>query len=256
MPQKDPCAFCEINPADSVEDVIAKWFLRQRNALNIHIKRKMSYEGEIQTSIGNAGVLAECVCGPCNHGWMSRLENQAKPIFGKLDRGFPATISSEDAVILSRWMFKTAVTYEYAKAELSGINKRYFLGQERHRFFHDFSFPIDMRVFATRLAYKDQPSEFNLFNSKVTCTYSTGTKLFRFSGYVFTFVVDQLVLQLFTARRPPEIRNEQISFRFKYDWSRFEISLYPNLSSSRWPPEYALTRIQLNDFADRFDKDG
>lgn len=56
------------------------------------------------------------VCRPCNNGWMSALETEAKPYFLALahaaERGTSVVLSPEHAAVLARWAEKTAITSE------------------------------------------------------------------------------------------------------------------------------------------------
>lgn len=58
--------------------------------------------------------VVRIVCGPCNSGWMSRLERQVKPILTimqSMDRDIE--LSDTQLSALSRWAFKTAAMREH-----------------------------------------------------------------------------------------------------------------------------------------------
>src|SRR5581483_3341668 len=49
------------------------------------------------------------ICANCNNGWMSDLENRAKPILTQLFDGMPpADLNPEERALLARWAIKTA----------------------------------------------------------------------------------------------------------------------------------------------------
>lgn len=57
------------------------------------------------------------VCESCNTGWMSRLEQQAKPLLIALEEaakggGKPLNFARSEALTLARWALKTAITHE------------------------------------------------------------------------------------------------------------------------------------------------
>ena len=56
------------------------------------------------------------VCESCNTGWMSRLEQQAKPLLMDLEEaakgGEPLDFARSEALTLARWALKTAITHE------------------------------------------------------------------------------------------------------------------------------------------------
>ncbi|MFD6094013.1 hypothetical protein ACFWGN_18005 [Oerskovia sp. NPDC060338] len=70
---------------------------------------------EVET-VGGAKLLgdlvARSVCGPCNNGWMSALEDSAKPSLLALIRGTDATFEQEALVSLATWAVKTAILYQ------------------------------------------------------------------------------------------------------------------------------------------------
>ncbi|CAM4299790.1 hypothetical protein KIPE111705_46905 [Kibdelosporangium persicum] len=87
--------------------------------------RKLGYSGAGLREIGdppivqNAGPFShklKIVCANCNNGWMSRLEQDAKPLLVHLFRAHGRLIPiEEDAQItLARWAYKTAVVCAYS----------------------------------------------------------------------------------------------------------------------------------------------
>jgi len=53
------------------------------------------------------------VCGPCNNGWMSRMEARTRPILMPLIRGLLHQISTFDQRYLATWVAKTVMVAEY-----------------------------------------------------------------------------------------------------------------------------------------------
>jgi hypothetical protein len=53
------------------------------------------------------------VCGECNNGWMSRLQDEAKPIVQSLAEGHWPALSESDRKVLARWGAMTTVTLEF-----------------------------------------------------------------------------------------------------------------------------------------------
>jgi hypothetical protein len=52
-------------------------------------------------------------CRPCNNGWMSQLENAAKPHLLPLVSGSDCRLSPAAQRVLAAWCFKTACVYDY-----------------------------------------------------------------------------------------------------------------------------------------------
>lgn len=65
----------------------------------------------------------------CNSGWMSTLEQQARPILTPLIRGEAAQLGREEQLILAAWIAKTAMMFEHSERRdvVSTLEQRQFL---------------------------------------------------------------------------------------------------------------------------------
>lgn len=61
--------------------------------------------------------LVRAVCGPCNHGWMQRIDMDAKPMLLELAWGRSTRIAQSDAALFARWATKTALMRALTDAE-------------------------------------------------------------------------------------------------------------------------------------------
>jgi hypothetical protein len=62
-------------------------------------------------------IKVKYLCGPCNSGWMSKLETQAKPLITPLLADLAVPLSSTEQRILARWSIKTAIVLEATGAK-------------------------------------------------------------------------------------------------------------------------------------------
>ena len=53
------------------------------------------------------------VCGSCNHGWMSRLEDAAKPLLVPMFKGEQVSFDLKQQLILATWAVKTGMVFEF-----------------------------------------------------------------------------------------------------------------------------------------------
>jgi hypothetical protein len=60
---------------------------------------------------------AKVVCGDCNNGWMSLLENAAKKRLPRLMHGLPPRLSRVDCAVLARWAAKTGLMFQASEAQ-------------------------------------------------------------------------------------------------------------------------------------------
>jgi hypothetical protein len=65
-----------------------------------------------------------CVCGTCNSGWMSVIQNQTKPILIPLLKGDRYTLRKRDQAILATWitMFTMVAEFRLRPGELAAIS--------------------------------------------------------------------------------------------------------------------------------------
>lgn len=61
------------------------------------------------------------VCGNCNNGWMSRLEQEAKPIIVELLKGNVIALDKTKQELLSRWIMLVNIMIEYTDVKTMAI---------------------------------------------------------------------------------------------------------------------------------------
>lgn len=116
------CIFCGGLPL-TVEDVLPKWMqpiLADRHPVGRDGKRLQLrgglFEARTRTHLWPAKtpkILLRDVCEPCNTGWMSLIEQAAKPIITPMIRGELVSITAEDRYTLARWIgLKSVLTYQ------------------------------------------------------------------------------------------------------------------------------------------------
>lgn len=125
------CIFCGRGP-NTKEDVWPTWLARYvpRNLPSyFHAANTINPSGEITANRKKWGGdprsrRAKCVCATCNNGWMSRLQERAKPIVLALVRGAETTLSVHDQDLLSAWATMSTITSEYLQLSHIAISAR------------------------------------------------------------------------------------------------------------------------------------
>lgn len=137
------CLSCgETAAPPSAEHVFSKWLLEHLQAIRTPITHfRYSLEGISQPHMNQMllnSFRLRRICEPCNNGWMSRLEDHAKPIvIGLMSRTLSLdSLDVEQRRILARWAGKTAVVESYA------------IGAEK---------PIDPKILHSMRQYEDGP---------------------------------------------------------------------------------------------------
>jgi hypothetical protein len=61
-----------------------------------------------------ADFKVRCVCGPCNEGWMSAIESNARPSVGAMMRGEVLTLSNADQEKVANWLGLKAIIAQHS----------------------------------------------------------------------------------------------------------------------------------------------
>ncbi len=79
-----------------------------------HTSKETDRGGEVisEREMGAHSVRYNGVCKECNSGWMSKLENEAKPVFEKLIYQESGYLTPPESLILSIWLYKTSALYQ------------------------------------------------------------------------------------------------------------------------------------------------
>jgi hypothetical protein len=110
-----PCPFCrQRRPKMTKEDALPRWACRvldERRATNVRHKSGRGLDRELLRayplrSFGSARVE---VCGRCNGGWMSALENDVQLFAKPMIRGQATELDATQQGLLAYWALKTAL---------------------------------------------------------------------------------------------------------------------------------------------------
>ena len=126
------CLFCEQLAVRAIEDIVPKWLQRhmgiQKRELESgfqKVRRQRTLELDasnpiVQRTVDRKQVFSRLlhgsVCKDCNGKWMSRLENDIKPLLVdliSLNRRID-TMSDDERLLFARWVAKTAFAWNAA----------------------------------------------------------------------------------------------------------------------------------------------
>ncbi len=148
MTPRKPCLFCD-NPSDgkSKEDVLPVWVQEKIKGKQPLVVNGFSGERPIVQQAVKPSVKTGCVCSNCNHGWMSELEGEARPILGPLMEDIHLMLDADRKLIIARWAVKTAMT-------ISSFNRKerdpFYTREECIRFRESSTFPRHTKVWLGR----------------------------------------------------------------------------------------------------------
>lgn len=109
------CAFCG-ERGTSEEDVFARWITPVvPDAFGSGPMTLTRSQGRSKAGLMSLRVTNRAVCRACNNGWMSRVEQAAKPLLTPIFRDESTVLTkASEIVLVSAWAFKTALMYERA----------------------------------------------------------------------------------------------------------------------------------------------
>ena len=238
MVNKLTCAFCDQPGKRSKEHAIPQW-ISDLKPQNVRLRTEGQHVGvkEWVTVTDKIQIITRAFCVECNTGWMSKLEDSAKPNLLQLIGGSEISLSAGTQATISSWAVKTAMVMEFTSASSKRL---YFTPQERKQFSKNLQTPGNTFVF---LASYVGP-HFVWADEHCRTINAGGT---TFPGYFATMVLGKLVLQIFSHRGHSGIR-----WSHGQDFSSAEIQVWPAVTNTIWPPEEVLDQTGLEQYALRW----
>ncbi len=240
------CMFCD-DPASSKEDAWPLWLVRMFPTpvgVSVEADRKDTGHGEWR----QRGYFAKArfACQSCNNGWMSDLENEAKPILQALMSNDSSALDERQRETAARWTLKTAMVFE----AVGGPG--WFYCPEDRAVVRSGSIPSGYTAFwAARCI--NLPGAYSAANNLFESA-DRGTSGVR--GHVTTLAVGTLALQVMTVRPSQAVpRNALITIPGANlePWPQTALQLWPPTVDFRWPPSVGLDgEFGVETLANRF----
>lgn len=129
MKQSRPCIFCG-GAGLTKEHLFADWLTE----LFPHAEKDRRTFGTttewpnftLTAENGHSGAKkVREVCNTCNNGWMSRIDERAKPIAVEMIQAKPITVAPEDQKTLATWLTKVAMVGDNVEREGSRISQEH-----------------------------------------------------------------------------------------------------------------------------------
>lgn len=128
--ERQPCIFCEEIRKLSGEHVWGNWTKdyvertsNKHNHANVFVPRPGEPEpAAVRIRAGDPlDSKVHVVCEPCNNGWLSQIQNQAKGLLIPLFKGEACQLSLEDQAVLATWIAMATMTGEFLSADRKRI---------------------------------------------------------------------------------------------------------------------------------------
>ena len=237
------CIFCSSKASINREHLWPAWVIKSviQNRSSA-IERVIGRKAPI-TRVGD--LKARCICKQCNEGWMSALENSAKPILEPMFHDSPSAIDSVQQRAIAVWTIKTAMVFECVKRDSA-----FYSTQDRCHLLNSSAPPPDTLIWIGRYVNSQSLFVENHYLSNPKPTSVLG------EGCATTFAVGRLVIQSFTVRRSTNGEGKRIVVDIKNgQWDHLLIQVWPVLERVIcWPPslDFGPSVESLEKLAKRF----
>ncbi len=248
------CIFCG-GRADSIEDAWPLWISKltgdKVGQITFHSPRgKRVWPGKY--------VRARRTCrNRCNNGWMSRLEEDAKPIMTPMIEGTPTDLDVTQQLTMAFWSMKTAMVYDAIESQ----GRTYFSKDQRIQLLSSMEgrvqlpLPRNARVWLASYRGIDMMNSTGIVLDGVGQSSDSLEKT-QVPGFAFTMAAGHFVMQLLVARiasKHAAVPTYIHAATNRFDRSTCEIWPIhgPHVS---WPPQNVLddSAMSLDDFCNRW----
>jgi hypothetical protein len=172
----DSCAFCPTIADLTGEHLFSNWTNRMYTLRRYTVR--------------SINIKAVVVCGKCNNGWMSDLENNhAKPAMKDVIlHGSPCLLQSRDIASIAKFAFKTAVVADHMHA----TRKPFFSPAIRYSFAKSLTIPDGVQMWLGAFDGRHARS------GSITARYlkKNVSVLRGFEFYVVTYITGHLAFQV------------------------------------------------------------
>jgi hypothetical protein len=248
MPQE--CAFCPATACFTGEHLWSNWINKVLTDRSYQFRRLDKKTQKISSwESGELNMKARVVCGDCNSGWMSKVDNQeAKPILRHLIADPAKRILQLRSIIsLAVFGFKTAVVADHIGAQ----REPFFTREQRHAFARNLQLPGGLFMWLAAVETQTRGA----FKTRYVVPEIVTEDDFRF--YVFTYCVGHFALQVVGTKWTTDDPNRAYPFPVieqNPSDSIVSTSFWPiqTQSAFSWPPSAYLPEDSIDAFAGRW----
>lgn len=247
MKSVSQCAFCPEIAELTGEHLWSDWIGSALGIRKYLITEKFADGSHRSYPKKRLNVKAKVVCGNCNSGWMSRLENNTKPFLHDMVLfGSAVQLNPTQVALLAAVSFKNAVVADH----MHDNSPRFFSFAVRQRFAKTLNLPEGVQMWLSIMQRQR-----GLFKSGDLKTKPGARGGFEIN--LFTYGVAHLVVQVTTTRwtkiahrrnlPPPGLTQHPF-------WDDASTPFWPARGSETigWPPPRSLGDDMVETFADRW----
>jgi hypothetical protein len=225
------CLFCD-NAANSKEDVLPVWIQEKiKGKRPVVVDGFYGYHPIVKQGV-KPTVKTGCVCGDCNHGWMSTLEGKARKILGPLMEDIQLFLDKEQKMTIARWSVKTAMT-------MTALNRRqresFYDREERVRFRESWTFPRHTSIWLGRYGGAAEGGMFGIDGWDNKPDHPEVTHF-----YVTTILFKRVVIQVLSIHAWNYLEGSTIAIPTRGDWGQALLD-FSSTGNLFWPPPVSIS---------------
>jgi hypothetical protein len=226
------CMFCG-GTASTLEDAWPRWLMKRFPVADTaRMDAELGGRHLGNWSTAKPRLLLKRLCHACNNGWMSRLENEVKPVLESILDGELQALDVSAQATLAQWAVKTAMVLEAIDS-----NRHWFYSEdERQRMCAVRTLPQRTSVWIAKCV--DQPNVYSA--AKDLGTTSSDDAVHAFAA---TMAFGSLALQVVTIRTPAAIPTHvAVTYEVREGpWDQLLVKVSPISQEIRvWPPSHGL----------------
>lgn len=249
------CMFCTGRRL-TLEHAIPEWVLRRLGILGGKTKGTMEARvgAEEQRRVwAGAEIKTRHVCGACNGGWMSDLENRVQRLVAPLLVDLAVPLDASEQAALARWAIKTAIVLEATGPQ---DHESLYTAPDRDRVRASEAPPPGTVVWVGRAA-----SDRDLFVSGRRLLQPMAVRPSRSpfpleAGYATTLGLGRLVMQVLRLRLAADSATPSLTiYPRPGPWHELLLQISPQRRSLvQWPPRatFSDAGVTLDDLCRRF----
>lgn len=247
MKSKRRCAFCGREATLTGEHVWSDWVGRLLGKRKVKFNLTEADGTRKEFVLGGLNHKVNVVCKTCNEGWMSKLEEEVKPIVKEMIlEGTEANLSPDELKIIAAWAFTRAIIADHIR-----INRLPFFYDQatRRAFAQHRTLPRGVQMWIARVA---EPCGI-LKGGDIKAKEGTPA---GFTLNVCTYAIGFLVVQI-TCPRWSKSANRKHHAPGKLtqspEWDIVSIPFWPLPAGPIvWPAANWMTKNSLDTYADRW----
>jgi hypothetical protein len=176
------------------------------------------------------------VCGDCNKGWMSKLENDNVPIIGSMFGDLTIPLDVQQQTTVAAWAVKTSMVVDSVQGRDQA--NRFYTRPECIAMRSNLTIPDRTRIWIGRSALSSLSAigtHIRMFSPEV---------LARTPGMVVNIIVGHLAIQVMTLHVHPGLAHKSIPDPNPKpgDWDNLLTQIWPfELQYVMWPPRQTFT---------------